>query len=134
MDVVNRLVAERVMGWTVSREQGIRWAVPLSSAAYFRDWDGKEVSGGAPPFATNLSDAWEVVDEMRQKGDYILLFAAENDYYVVGYISMGVHTPQVASKSKCLAICLAALRAIGMTEAEIDVPIASRGVVSHEDG
>jgi len=123
---LDALVAEKVMGWS-SQADGLYWdagnhrtrLVLGSIIAKKRDEMGLENAHGfvfAP--STNIADAWEVVRKMgmvliENSGE---AFGQPDEWNVqfVGHDSEGEPHWVSASASTCeLAICLAALKAVG---------------------
>lgn len=71
---LDRVVAEVVMGWMVSREYAHKaWSVPLESPL-FRKWDGEYIEKGdgsglnCPAFSRDISAAWQVVAQIDSLG------------------------------------------------------------------
>jgi len=113
---IDRLVAEKVMGWKVSKgRSGLEW--------YEANENGKfEFIRSVTDFepSTDIRDAWQVVEKMREGKIFSLCDAwDENDepifyanfqyndgYHVVNYDAYAETAP--------LAICLAALEACGI--------------------
>jgi hypothetical protein len=108
MSKLAALVAVRVLGWTVRNDYGPRWSVPPESP-FFRKWDDVHTDASLP-FDTNIADAMEVFDKFT---DAVLEKAGEGYEVTINAWAQG------DNKNKCVAICLAALRAVGMTDAEI---------------
>ena len=115
---IDALVAEKVMGFSVTREYAFpAWSVPPESPL-FRKWDGEYVSNGAPPFSTDIAAVWSVVEKFG---------------YTIHTCDMGVKVElfnepgkgpsrrvgESLESSAPIAICLAALRAVGVPETEI---------------
>lgn len=109
---IDRLVAEKVMGWIPQREIQDRILYVLQ--------DGTHVALGWNP-TVNISDAWQVVEKLRETSVFSLhdawdegdnkIFCADfeyNDgYHVVNHYEY--------AKSAPLAICLAALKSVGVS-------------------
>jgi len=104
---IDRLVAEKVMGWEYVQDTDKWW-----------DGDVLDIENFNP--STNIQDAWRVVEKMREGRIFSLCDAwDENDepifyanfqyndgYHVVNYDAYAETAP--------LAICLAALEVVGV--------------------
>lgn len=97
---IDRLVAKKVMGWNLSN---------LTT----------------PYFSSNIADAWRVVERLRERKIFFLQDAwDENDnkifyanfQYMDGYTFINY---DAYAKTPQLAICLAALKAVGV-EVEVN--------------
>lgn len=106
---INALVAERVMGWKVRRESGHHWEVPLESP-YFREWD-QATWPHTPDFAGNIAHAMEVFDKWTHAS-----IEKSGGAYEVTINSWATEY----RTDICIAICLAALRAMGVPDKEIE--------------
>lgn len=119
---LDALVAERVMGWVVSNECGKHWMVPLE-CPFFREWD-KATWPHCPAFSTNIADAWEVRATLKSKGFEVTI----GTHGGLGNISDDTCIIRgdeydrwdASADNAELAICLAALRAVGVSKAEIE--------------
>jgi len=145
MNEIDRLVAEKVLGWEVCKERSpYRWRVPLSCRMY-REWhEGLAIN--CPPFSMDIYAAWEVVLQMRELG-FGLDHISWSDRLACSEIP-GEHTTGNAcfvqfgrekydainnrhthasgeSHSPPMAICLAALGAVGMSESQIERALAT---------
>lgn len=68
-------IAEKVMGWTVSRERSpYRWNVPLDSD-YYREWDGRPIAG-APEFSTDIEAAMPVRAKLIDLGFDVAIYVS----------------------------------------------------------
>ncbi len=122
---INRLVAERVMGWTVSEDP--RCEPPLM---YREKRDGTIwYAGGCPLWnpALDMNQAMEVLDKMSTttKETWTLFYCSTGavaEFHYEGGREVpwkfGVHTGE--SENMSTAICLAALRAVGVPEEEVN--------------
>ncbi len=125
-EALDRLVSEKVMGWTVNKELSpYRWAVPLDQGLLYDCWDQTPATK-TEEFSTSISAAWEVVEHLRKQ--------RHTDGGRRWLVSMIDHTDSVeivvedfregdrwyaVNESAPMAICLAALRAVGVPEATI---------------
>ena len=121
MSKISELVAVEVMGWSVNKERSpYRWSVPLSDP-YFREFDGiQAIPSLMPSFDTNITDAWRVVEKMREKG---WKFAMEDTHYEGVFVRFRKGNESYTSSTfdgDRFAICLAALRACGVSEDRIE--------------
>jgi Phage ABA sandwich domain len=99
---IDRLVAEKVMGLKVDDfdfildEKGLR--------------DGELAN-----YSTNIADAWKVVEKLRDRGILITVETLIDKYkaYYDGRFGAFAETPS-------LAICLAALKAVGFYDLDLD--------------
>ena len=141
MSKIDRLVAERVMGWkwiqvAVRGGEGkIKTIVPPT------DWEGCEPAEESTPlasdwdragglvrhkFSTDIAAAWEVESTLYGRKLFIVLerdppcehFECVFVDYCRGYDKYKLPA-RVWHKSAPMAICLAALRAVGVPESEI---------------
>lgn len=115
MSKLNRLVAERCMGykWYQVSPNWYELGSPIHMENKYKDGnppDGVWTNYSGPMFDTNVDDAMEVFDKFT---DAVL--EKEGGVYVVVLNGRA----NGVSHNKCVAICLAALSAVGMTDAEI---------------
>jgi hypothetical protein len=108
---LDALIAEKVMGWVLpphSSVVGQMWVETPSGRVHPK----------LPEFSSNISDAWQVVEKMKEIG-YMMWLEQEGVYQCVFFRGLGyqVHDYSVASSAP-LAICLAAIKAKGI---DIDV-------------
>lgn len=125
---LDALVAEKVMGWH-SKQVPLSmfqphvmvdlWYTAENELISSTDLINQSVKAGVlPHFTTNISDAWRIVEHMRQNKYHIATddrheqdapwwceFATEE--YTIG--------SQATAETFPLAICLAALRAVGVS-------------------
>lgn len=115
---MDALVAEKVMGWK-------RCTSPMQNRDDPRllGWDtgnpkiyGNEI---LPAFSTDIIGVWYVVEKLRDSGDWCCI-AIRSDYSYMWRIEMTPHlstdhqpTVVVEDEDLCLAICRAALMAVG---------------------
>ena len=122
---LDRLVAEKVMGWTVNKERSpYQWFVPLDQGLLYECWDQTPATK-TEEFSTDIAAAWEVVEHLRTRkdepmvitaldnddGEYVIAFAKRDDRWTTRNIGKHRDAP--------MAIGLAALRAVGVPEATI---------------
>lgn len=118
---LDALVAEKVMGWKwCENDIGKESLQPPSEEYAFLSpnhpvfWaDEKGYTKIMPHYSTNIADAWKVVEKMRENfwvqvdvGDIILCSMGE-----YGFVCS---TIQAEAETAPLAICLAALKAMGV--------------------
>lgn len=116
---LDALIATKVMGWT----RGISdvcnvlgWRTPDSIWVHDAD--------GVPHYSTDIAAAWEVVEQLKAHKDYVSFgltddsnsstatFANFEGVWFAGF-GLGVGGECVGAATAPLAICLAALKAIG---------------------
>lgn len=122
---LDELVAVKVMGWTRCSDD-----CPATGTCFFVDTDGSVwFHGGIVPFhpSTRIVDAWEVVEKMKGMWVQVSYQPMSDDGMehekcnasfqpVGGARALGMAQASTAP----LAITLAALRACGVTEGEIE--------------
>lgn len=110
-DAINRMVAEKIFGWTWSRDHATPcWRVSPEDP-YFREYD---LSRHVPEFATSIADAWPVVEKMRERGGNLFcltLMCPESDGQ--RWLCVAHDASSGSAPTAPLAICLAALKAVG---------------------
>lgn len=122
MSKLDRLVAESVLDWYVDKERSpYRWRVPLDSTM-FRDWESALVTA-CPPFSTSIAAVWEVVEHL-QRGGFRLRLMDQHDSIGMWDCRFYKYPESTlidykTSKTAPEAICLAALRAVGVDEQTI---------------
>lgn len=110
---IDRLVAEKVL----KQETRIKWVVTQKKYEYkFYNVNGDEIWLPLPKYSTDIKDAWQVVEKLKDKG---FLFALKNT--VGGNYSFSLtdwggmcDTFSADSDTVPLAICLVALKAVGV--------------------
>jgi hypothetical protein len=109
---LDALVAEKVMGWTIDKLHG--FTVVINPEMKKNDWIAF-LNGFSPypAYSTDIAAAWSVV----KKFDYLYLFRSPeiNDGMYECKLTMADERKYYAlSESAPHAICLAALRAVGV--------------------
>lgn len=118
---IDELVAEKVMG-----------LVPCGNPTMFARGAGLK-GYPAKPYSTYIAEAWEVVEKMRERRPLVNLMndgwhcrmkveGLDEEVYIDGQ-AVAFTQPSVHSNgcdTAPLAICLAALRAVGVSESEIE--------------
>ena len=106
---IDRLIAERVMGWTNLYAQGARFGTSPKGKSH----------SIIPPYSTDMSAAWEVVEKLRQSGYQGKLDWATPE---LGYECYFWSSSLPPNEMQCprtqtapLAICLAALKVMGVS-------------------
>jgi hypothetical protein len=121
---LDALIAEKVMGW-----KGINsHAAHLEVGQFYNRQDGVVIVEHRNRLrmfepSTSIADAWLVAEKLNEKwGNWALIFRGTwavyeypNDY--------GEYPPDAEADTAPLAICLAALKAVG-----VDVPAADSGI------
>lgn len=133
------LVAEKVMGWVWLQWRGLATLMPddYKSGVYggwplmaqvmaarptsedlviTEHWDYR-----LPHYSTNIADAWAVAEKVSHNRR-LLLTRNQDGLYLVEYRSAGTHEDSVVAgyqPTAPLAICIAALRAAGVSDTEV---------------
>lgn len=115
------LIAEKVMGWKLhgdskitSRTHGCKYVAP--DGGYYH---------GPSEYSTDISAAWELVEFLRDSGQWCCLNLTSDYNYVYEFNLIksslnGNATHEITIRSGCCesashAICLAALKAVGVS-------------------
>jgi hypothetical protein len=119
-------VAEKVMGWTVNRADGRHWHTIAAHVGAENpgllvglDCCEERYSGAFMP-SRRIEDAWKVVEKMSRKG-YTVDVRACFDGYAVNMVPHDLsgdgmtRIVQVGDDTAPMAICIAALKAHGIT-------------------
>ena len=112
-DIINPLVSEEVLGWTREVRQNNPEGHPYY-ANYWVDRDGnttKPVNFWSP--ATDMKDAMEVVEYLRKMDILIVIETQTGNFKSLYNGNIGAY-----SKSASLAICIAALKSVGVDIAD----------------
>ena len=106
--VLDRLVAVKVMGWTLEEKgKWCRWNKnDGNGGTWFPFADGRSLFGPS----TNIANAWEVVEAME---DWLLSLYEDTPGTWAAAFESGNRKVQCVAATPSLAICRAALRAIG---------------------
>lgn len=121
---INRLVAKRVMGYVYrwGTTLGGLWIKPDGTGIMFKDWNP----------ALDMNQAWEVVRKMRERNYAVRIEA--NRFEGDPLVSIWANDDNTENRPPCdfdagdnrrpeeaaTAICLAALRAVGVPEEEVN--------------
>jgi len=111
------LIAEKVMGWRV-RSASLP-EVFIDGQGYPRTTlEGLTAPGFFP--STNIAFAWEVVERLRSLGHEVIIQSWQGraelgEWCVIIEMASGHDTGQIVADTALLAICLAALKAVGGT-------------------
>jgi len=93
-------VAEKVMGWEQDAPGSIWWRV------------GQRLIE-VPPFSTDISAAWQVVEHMRRRGRFVQITCPVGDEIAVDIEGPRGETLESSwAETAPLAICRAALKAV----------------------
>lgn len=105
------LVATRVLGWAHAAVDGVECLTDADCVYHLRpdQWS-------IPAFSTDIAAAWQVVEWLREMGHGLVIKAyPANGNYIYTYTA---HIPRIdatiPSPDAPLAICLAALKAVGV--------------------
>lgn len=127
MSKIDRLVAEKVLKWDIDNDCPYSvWQLAIDSP-FFAPYHNHTIEK-APPFSTNMGTAWEVFRYMQNqtKGDgtrkYLLAIIDDIAHVEVRIETVCMedyHICSVPHGQEAKGICLAALRAVGVSESEI---------------
>ena len=108
-DELDVLVAEKIMGWT--NVHGMDGGLMIRSGT-------PPGEGGAkllPGYSLHIGDAWLVVEEMGRRGYRVEMADRGHGLWLVGFGRISESGfPGHQSKPAARALCLAALRALGV--------------------
>ena len=126
MSKLDRLVGVKVFGWAVRESEDGEAPSWATNRATMLDcqYHAVPLSSG-PNFSTDIAAAWEVVEHLRTRkedpmvitmldnddGEYVIAFATRADRWTTRELGKNRDAP--------MAICLAALKAFGVSESEI---------------
>lgn len=124
---LDALIAEKVMGW----ERGENWLIPpvgtpMRDNNWAAEWDEKGRPHWLPRYSQDIEAAWQVVEKLRKDWEYLFINAGNgwgvecrtehvdispsNDITYQWTESTG----NIHGDTAPLAICLAALKAVGV--------------------
>ncbi len=109
---IDRLIAEQVMGWTNLSVAGNRFGTTP---------EGK-VHRIVPPYSTDMSAAWVVVEKLRLLGYRGGIdWARADSEYECYFEASPILSERQSSRAETapMAICLAALKVIGVVSVEL---------------
>lgn len=107
-------IADRVMGWTHYGCTGC--ACTPCRCQEWLDSDAKLIN--LPAFSGDPADSRLVLKRMRELGWRISIEAVSKDVWIVEFWSLSVKGSRVLHESLDMAICLAALEAVGQGDKE----------------
>lgn len=116
---LDALVAEKVMGWVWWHNTDADLTILVPSDQSWPDkWHFASGAGnctkpadhGAPHYSTDIADAWEVVERLRERGYYLELrgWVQVNDFMAC-FIMPGGKEYCITDNTAPLALCRAAL-------------------------
>jgi hypothetical protein len=112
---IDRLVAEKVMGFET---EGFEWSKGTMQFVY-KDTGAALITKNIPYYSSNIADAWQVVEKLRSRYVYIDL-TNNDDLYCCELMEQDwenesrYFTYYTDAETAPLAICLAALKAVGV--------------------
>lgn len=114
---IDKLIAEKVMGWRVFKttEEWQKAGSPTGQKITVLDQTPKfEI----PHYSTDIAAAWQVVEKMHSDGNHVQVWRNKNNNFWRASMRFehgkwGKYFTQ--ANTAPLAICLAALKAIGVT-------------------
>lgn len=109
----NCVVAEKVLGWEVDRHANMGRRIETPKPG---EWGcgciSHNVSGPIPTFTTSIADAWEVIGKLNKTHDFsICTINGHKGYEAELHRDNNYFYGE--AESEALAICIAALRAVG---------------------
>lgn len=116
---LDALVAEKVMGWTSSVVPFGEHKMPLIGNPKLQDNEHYLLAANVspyPPYSTDISAAWEVVEILRVKERALILeYLIGVKKWEVAFVDYpSIKKWAVRDEEAPLAICLAALKAVGV--------------------
>lgn len=109
---LDALIAEKVMGWIVahSSEGFYRWKPKPDNPNSYSEWQE-----GLPHYSTNIADAWHVVEKLKEYGNVVEVKCFRSGSVDVQVRGGNINDIRGAGNADTapLAICLAALKAVG---------------------
>ena len=114
---LDALVAEQVFGCKIKHDTGFNFVQQKRLPTMYCQSAGHE-HVNFPMYSTSISAAWEVVEKLMPR-DIVLAFnqTAKKWYLRYGDCHRNIKTDGPLANTAPLAICLAALKAVGHTEA-----------------
>lgn len=109
---INRLIAEKVMGWTMVDRESLEWGDGPPVYHIGQDVDEPYFQDFRP--STNLSHAWMVVQHLKhQQSPLFISIVDYHEKYHCNFTAENVWSPTTSQEhtSFTMAICLAALSA-----------------------
>lgn len=112
---LDALIAERVMGWK-------RCAVETHGPDCGYWWENDLIGHNEPPFSTDIAAAWEVVTALDAKGLFVTFERrgerrTDGEFHMRWACGFWPDTVMREAETAPLAICLAALQAVGVGRA-----------------
>ncbi len=98
---IDSLIAEKIFGWKLDDESALVWLLP----------DGSR-RGALPHYSTDIADAWQVIEHMNDRGWSPTVFC-EFQWWIANFFTDIAGSFEASAETAPLAICLAALRAMG---------------------
>jgi Phage ABA sandwich domain len=113
---IDLLVAEKVMGWEEVKENDFIKRPDVDFIGKAPDRFCEDAWSILPNYSTDISDVWEVVENFKDKGFLFTLkntVGGEYTFSLTDWNGM-CSTYTASSVTAPLAICLAALKAVGV--------------------
>lgn len=116
----DRLVAEKVMGWTWDKYKRVYRINPNDNSLFGTGWGDDESPNGYFEPSTDIKAAWEVMDKLNERGFDVNITISESiatvsvchKAWITDNLYQSVALP-TAKGTTPLAICRVALLAIG---------------------
>ena len=112
---LDALVAEQVFGCKIKHDTGFNFVQQKRLPTMYCQSAGHE-HVNFPMYSTSISAAWEVVEKMDQR-KYTWLMNPQGSTVHCSFMDNGNPVGNAQADTAPLAICLAALKAVGHTEA-----------------
>lgn len=112
MQNINELVATHVMGWRKETVANISELLPFYDVWVEGETKYVRVENFNP--STNIADAWEVVEKLSQFDQKYLVWHNESKVWCFVFAGGTFLRYSADAKTAPLAICLAALKAVGV--------------------
>jgi len=118
---LDALVAEKVMNWQYRQDAPENYSCPEfgGNAGWWQEPDGDWLCANCmeeifPSYSTNIAAAWQVVEKLREQSIAMTISTMGPRSETMVYTTVaGVNSSTVWEESAPLAICVAALKAVG---------------------
>lgn len=117
---LDALVAEKVMGWKQYTFPDAEWCQGYAGKQYWQDGvttvtcTNEDGTPNCPNYSTNIAAAWAVIEKLRAREPLFRFFMDYNPQ-ALWCVNIAPFPPVTRCESPSHAICLAALRAVGVS-------------------
>lgn len=115
---IDRLIAEKVMGWEYQDCNGDELLLPPGDVSKLQFVKKPDKHQYVKSYSTNIKDAWLVVEEVNKEYEFELYRDKHERKYVCEFTRyvevIHIYNYRALSESAPLAICLAALKSVGV--------------------